>query len=319
MFGSYANLKVPNKTDTMKQFTLAVLFILATMSLSAQNKKFPVVGYYAAWSGEPEDIAFDHLTQVNFSFAFPGSDGSVRIAETGKLMALVELAHEKNVKVFLAVGGWDIGDGGGNDQAFEVMAKNEKSRKRFVSSLLFHIKDYELDGIDIDWEYPDDQEAFLLMMKELYPALKAKGKGLSVAAAGEGVHGDGISTESFQYMDYLNIMAYDGPTPHSSFEYAERCLAYWTLKGCPKEKLILGLPFYGKDPNTDYKVLIQTNAAEASQIDEQDGIHYNGIPTMQKKVKLAQERAAGVMIWEVSQDVQNEYSLLKAINEAAKK
>jgi len=304
--------------SSMKTFCLllTVYCTLLTSSVQAQSKTFPVIGYYASWSGEPEDIQFDKLTQVNFSFAFPSSDGSIRVADSGKLMALVELAHEQQVKVFLAVGGWDIGDGGGNDQAFEAMASKEASRKKFVSSIMFLIKEYELDGIDIDWEYPDNAETFLLTMKELYHSIKAKGKQVSVAVAGEGVHGDAITKESFPFMDYVNIMAYDGPTPHSSYDYAERCLAYWTLKGCPKEKLILGLPFYGKEPNTDYKVLIQEDAVNASQLDEIDGVHYNGIPTMKKKVTLAKERAAGVMIWELSQDVNNQYSLLKAIQEA---
>ncbi len=300
----------------MKHCIIVLLFILVTLSSNAQEKNFPVIGYYASWSGEPEDIQFDKLTQVNFSFAFPSADGSILLAESGKLMALVELAHEQHVKVFLAVGGWDIGDGGGNDQDFEAMASQEVSRKKFVSSILFLIKEYDLDGIDIDWEYPDNAETFLLTMKELYPAIKAKGKQLSVAVAGEGVHGDGITKESFSHMDYVNIMAYDGPTPHSSYDYAEKCLAYWTIKGCPKEKLILGLPFYGKEPFADYKVLLQEDAKNASQLDEIDGVHYNGIPTMKKKVALAKEGAAGVMIWELSQDVTNEYSLLKAIQEA---
>ncbi len=295
---------------------LTVYCTLLFNPVQAQSVTFPVIGYYASWSGDPEDIQFDKLSQVNFSFAFPSRDGSVRIAESDKLMALVELAHEKKVKVFLAVGGWDIGDGGGNDQAFEVLAASEKSRKKFVSSLLFLIKDYGLDGIDIDWEYPDNKENFLLTMQALYVALHAQKKQVSVAVAGEGIHGDAVSSESFQYMDYLNIMAYDGPTPHSSYEYANKCLDYWIGKGCPKEKIILGLPFYGKDPNTDYKVLMQEDAANASQRDEIDGIHYNGIPTMKNKVTLAKEKAAGVMIWELSQDVNNQYSLLKAIQEA---
>lgn len=300
-----------------KHFLLLTVYgLLLNTFVQAQSKPFPVVGYYAAWSGEPEDLQYDKLTQVNFSFAFPARDGSVRVAESDKLMALVELAHEKKVKVFLAVGGWDIGDGGGNDQAFEVLAASEKSRKKFVSSILFLIKDYGLDGIDIDWEYPDNKETFLLTMQELYAALHAQNKLVSVAVAGEGIHGDAISLESFQYMDYLNIMAYDGPTPHSSYDYAVKCLDYWSEKGCPKDKIILGLPFYGKEPGTDYKVLIQDNPAKASQLDEVEGIHYNGIPTIIKKVKLAQERGAGVMIWELSQDVNNQYSLLKAIQEA---
>ncbi len=298
-------------------FLLLTLHCSLSTAVQAQKASFPVIGYYASWSGEPEDIQYDKLTQVNFSFAFPNSDGTVRLTDTDKLMSLVELAHEQNVKVYLAIGGWDLGEGGGNDAIFETMAAKEASRKKFAASLLFLVKEYELDGIDIDWEYPDDKESFLLLMKEIYPALQAKNKKLSVAVAGEGVHGDGITKESFQYFDYLNIMAYDGGTPHSPYSYALQCLDYWTLKGCPKEKMILGLPFYGKDPNTDYKVIIE-GEPNAHNLDQLDNLHYNGIPTIQKKTLLAKERGAGVMIWEVSQDSSNQYSLLKAIQDALK-
>ncbi len=300
-----------------KLLLLLVLHCSIFTAVQAQKSSFPVIGYYASWSGEPEDIQYDKLTQVNFSFAFPNSDGTVRLTDTDKLMSLVELAHEQNVKVYLAIGGWDLGEGGGNDEIFETMAAKEASRKKFAASLVFLIKEYELDGIDIDWEYPDNKETFLLLMKEIYPALQAKNKKISVAVAGEGVHGDGISAESFQYFDYLNIMAYDGGTPHSPYSYAVKCLDYWSLKGCPKEKIILGLPFYGKDPNTDYKVIIQ-GEPNAHNLDQIDNLHYNGIPTIQKKTLLAKERGAGVMIWEVSQDTNDKYSLLKAIQDTLK-
>ncbi|MDB5272448.1 MAG: hypothetical protein JWO58_815 [Chitinophagaceae bacterium] len=305
-----------------KSLRLFLLFLLVPPSsflapVLAQKSTFPVIGYYASWSGEPEDLPFDKLTQVNFSFAFPNSDGSIRLTDSDKLSSLVELAHEQKVKVFLAVGGWDIGEGGGNDTQFETMAANEKSRKKFASSLLYLIKEYELDGIDIDWEYPDSKETFLALMKEIYPALHAQNKAISVAVAGEGVHGDAVSTESFAYFDYLNIMAYDAGTPHSSFEYANKCLGYWSLKGCPKEKIILGLPFYGRDPMTDYKVIIADDPTLSSK-DQLDNMYYNGIPTIQQKTLLAKERAAGVMIWELSMDVNNQYSLLKAIQDALK-
>jgi len=293
-----------------KLLLLLTLHCILFAAVQAQKSSFPVIGYYASWSGEPEDIQYDKLTQVNFSFAFPNSDGTVRLTDTDKLMTLVELAHEQQVKVYLAIGGWDLGEGGGNDAIFETMASKETSRKKFAASLLFLLKEYELDGIDIDWEYPDSKENFLLLMKEIYPALQAKNKKISVAVAGEGEHGDGISAESFQYFDYLNIMAYDGGTPHSPYSYAVKCLDYWSAKGCPKEKIILGLPFYGKDPNTDYKVILEGDP-NAYSMDQLDDVHYNGIPTIQKKTLLAKERAAGVMIWELSQDSNNKYSLLR--------
>ena len=303
----------------MKKLFLLLLLTCCIFKTTAQSQKssFPVIGYYASWSGEPEDIQYDKLTQVNFSFAFPNADGTVRLADTDKLMSLVELAHEQQVRVFLAIGGWDIGEGGGNDAIFETMASKDASRKKFASSLLFLIKEYDLDGIDIDWEYPDSKETFLLLMKEIYPMLQAKNKQISVAVAGEGVHGDAITSESFQYFDYLNIMAYDAGTPHSPYSYAIKCLDYWGGKSCPKEKIILGLPFYGRDPFTDYKVVLE-GEPNAYNMDNIETLHYNGIPTIKKKTLLAKERGAGVMIWELSQDTNNQYSLLKAIQDALK-
>ncbi|HSZ72278.1 MAG TPA: glycosyl hydrolase family 18 protein [Cytophagaceae bacterium] len=297
-------------------FLLFTLYCLLANTLYAQKSPFPVIGYYASWSGEPEDLQYDKVTQVNFSFAKPASDGSILLDDTDKLTSLVELAHEQKVKVYLAIGGWDIGEGGGNDTPFETMAAKENSRKKFAASLLSLVKEYALDGIDIDWEYPDNKETFLALMKEIYPVLHAKNKGLSVAVAGEGVHADAVTTESFQYFDFLNIMAYDAGTPHSSFAYATKCLDYWSGKGCSKEKIILGLPFYGRDPFTDYKVIIADDPLASVKDHTENNVHYNGIPTIKQKTLLAKERAAGVMIWELTMDANNEYSLLKAIQDA---
>jgi chitinase len=306
----------------MKKVFLIGLFVMATWSARAQRSDFPVIGYYASWSSAPEDIPYQKLTQINYSFATPNPDGSLRnIGESQNLKYVSELAKDFQVKVHIAFGGWDLGDGGGNDEAFEILASQESSRKAFVKTVLDVIEQYQLDGMDLDWEYPDAGPAAkncTALVKELATALHAKNKVLSIAVAGEGEHGQGVEKEVFEHVDFIHIMAYDGPEAHhSSYDYAVKCLDYWTARGCPSSKLILGVPFYGKKPDTPYNVLCQ-KFPNAPFADQQGEIYYNGIETMKKKTKLAQDRAAGLLIWEISQDINNKNSLLKAIQDQLK-
>jgi chitinase len=297
--------------------TFLIFTSFASLTAIAQGRSFLVIGSFASWRGHVEEIEFDKLTQVNFAFGIPDSNGFVSIKNAVKLKELVFLAHRKNVKVFLSVGGWDIGAGGGNDSAFETVAKHAESRKQLSLSLLELSQEYKLDGINLDWEYPDSTESFLALAKEVSTTLHTAGKSLSTSVAGTDRHGKVITKECFQYFDLIQIMAYDGPQ-HSPYDFAESCLNYWIGKGCPNEKLILGLPFYGRSPSTHYSVLLEKDPRAYSK-DDVNGIHYNGIETIQKKTSLAKERANGVMIWDLSMDVHNEYSLLRAINEMVKK
>jgi GH18 family chitinase len=115
-------------------------------------------------------------------------------------------------------------------------------------------------------------------------------------------------------------MAYDddegGQRPHSPYAYAVTCLEYWSGRGLPRNKLVLGVPFYGKKPQRAYRQLVSEDP-RAPQRDELDGVHYNGIETIKRKTALALVRGSGVMIWELTQDTADASSLLRAIHEAA--
>lgn len=325
----------------MKKITLLLVIGLAFSLFSCKNQRpiskkstnhFKVIGYYAAWSCEPTDLDISGLTHINFSFGIPAKEGNQLepLKNENKLLKIIELAHQKGKKVLLAVGGWNIGDGGGNDQRFHRVVSTQISRTEFVNSVIENVKKYNLDGVDMDWEYPDEDHVsaddFVLFMKELAAELHKLKKDLSAAVVSKGRKGFGIKKEIFEVVDWINLMAYDNDkgkpaeNPHSTIGLAEESLNYWiTERGLPPQKAVLGLPFYGKPSYQGkggaYKKLLELGANPAE--DRIGDTHYNGINTIKAKTKLAKQRAcAGVMIWEICQDTNDENSLIKAINQS---
>jgi GH18 family chitinase len=124
----------------------------------------------------------------------------------------------------------------------------------------------------------------------------------------------GILPETFALFDFINVMTYDGPE-HGTMHQFEQGLSFWIARGLPKDKIVMGIPFYG-DPDMPYRKLVQNDPA-AAQVDMYDYFgsvyHYNGIPTVQAKTKLAVNQASGIMFWTLEYDIPGEFSLVNAI------
>lgn len=290
-----------------------------TVSPSPTPSPFIILAY-ATEGIIAEIIPYDKLTHINYAFLTPKPDGTFNPITNGwKLKQIVSVGHTKNVKVLISVGGW------GWDQQFETMAANLESRNAFVQNLKAFVDEYQLDGADIDWEYPDAGESsqnFLALIKELRAALPDKL--LTTAVVSYGDNALGIHPESFELFDFVNVMTYDGPD-HGTMEQFEKGLAYWSARGLPKEKIVMGMPFYShvKDSSAEgvtFAKLVQADPA-AAQVDEFDyyGMTevYNGIPTVQTKTRLAMQKASGVMFWALDHDAQDEFSLVNAIYQTA--
>ncbi|MEY5049218.1 MAG: hypothetical protein RLZZ175_2577 [Bacteroidota bacterium] len=295
-----------------------LIFLIILISLES-NAQMRVIGYFPSWKPELiETLPYEQLTHINFAFLSLYPDGSLRPFEKNyELEQVVKKAHAKGVKVLISVGGWELGDGGGVDDAFEIMASKSKSRKRFVKQLSSFLDSYSLDGADIDWEFPDQEQSgiyFDSLMRELNNELAPKNKLLTVAVVPSDYHGKHILSSSLQYLDFLNIMAYDGGTPHSSYEYAVESFNYWKIRGMSSDKIVIGVPFYGRH-ETAYMGYNEILSADPTAYDKDifNSIEYNGAVTIKKKAQFAKQNAGGIMIWELSQDVFGPKSLLKVI------
>ena len=261
-------------------------------------------------------IPYDKLTHINYAFLTPKNDGTFNpINNDWKLKLITQNGHAHNVKVLISVGGW------GWDSQFETAAAKPELRSAFVQNLKAFVDEYQLDGADIDWEYPNagqSSQNFLALIQELRKAMPDKL--LTTAVVSDGENSAGIATESFALFDYVNVMTYDGPD-HGTMKQFEQGLSFWTARGLPKEKIVMGVPFYShvKDSSiagVTYAKLIKADSA-AAQVDEFEyngGTQiYNGIPTIQAKTKVAMQQAGGMMFWNLDDDAQGDLSLVNAI------
>jgi GH18 family chitinase len=306
---------------------VAVILICLSCAKTEERSSFKVIGYILNDHVDTVRNNYDQLTHINYSFAIPSADsGHVLLKDSTHLRMLVRKAHQKGKKVFLSIGGWWVGDEPGDDRRFHRMAEKQEFRNTFVNESLSLAREFHLDGIDVDWEYPDAEnrsyQDYILLMRQLADSLHARDLQISAAVVSHGPHGAGIAPEIFEIVDWLNLMAYDDDdgkwVPHSPYSLAEETINYWVAeRKLPASKAVLGLPFYGKPWHriSDYKDLIRAGADPNS--DQFDSVFFNGVKTIQNKTSLAlQRKLAGVMIWEISQDTIGEHSLLKTIETA---
>jgi chitinase len=320
----------------MKTSRRILMFVLVSCAASghAQDDRstFRVIGYYSLRGAMAADLAavpFDKLTHVNLSFLNPDPLGNFT-QDYSALAPFVDAAHRSRVKVLVSIGG------GGAHPYYHDLLRDEK-RGAFLEHLLSTAMKYNVDGIDVDLEGSDIDEHYEPFVVELAKALRARGKLITSAIAI--FYKDALSDTALAQYDFVNIMSYDHtgpwrpekPGPHSTFEHAAAALDYFgTERKIPRDKMVLGVPFYGygfgpelTSPAVTMTYLQITSTFPGSELVDQWNlpggkiIYYNGIPTIRQKTSLAKDKASGIMIWQLLGDAPGEKSLLTAINDVA--
>lgn len=179
----------------------------------------------------------------------------------------LKVAHP-HLKTLLAIGGWNEGS-----EKYSSMASTPEGRQRFAQSVLGFLNKYGFDGLDFDWEYPaargggpQDKQNFVLLLQELRKVL-GPGRLLTAAvSAGKStVDGAYDVPAIMKHVDYISVMAYDffgawnsytghcsplGVRENASEEEktlnVECAVKMWLDKGADPDKLVLGMPLYGR-------------------------------------------------------------------------
>jgi len=297
---------------------------------------------------DPNTLDYEKLTHVIFSFAHPMKEGSFLLnGDTALKNLRIAAVNAKihHTKIILGVGGWYHILGGDSYPYFKAAISNSTARGNLVNKLVRFVDSENLDGIDIDFEHPrsaEDAQNLTIFLKELSAKLHPEQKELSVAVYSQvngytldSSHAINYDAAMFQYVDHVNIMAYDGQYDGgyhaanlSTYSYAEKSVAYWAnyfhSHNLPKEKLNLGVPLYSAPENPkvsqlSYSAIVKNNPANAlkdSVSINGNTYYYNGETTIKRKTQLAMENDfGGMMMWEAGNDSQSPQSITGTIHQ----
>jgi chitinase len=249
------------------------------VAASLPQPKGQIIAYVFAKDSviQPGEIAADKLTRINYAFANL-KDGRIveGFAHDAENFAALNALKKINpqLAILVSVGGWTWSG------QFSDMSLTKESRNVFIDSAVAFITRYQLDGLDVDWEYPglkgnhnrfrpEDKQNYTLLLKELRQRFDQEGKKLhkhlftSIATGASLKFLDHTQMGKVQkYVDTVNLMAYDYYEPSSSkttghhaplftnpadpkLISADASVRNYEKAGVPSGKIVLGVPFYG--------------------------------------------------------------------------
>ena len=227
----------------------------------------------------PDENEIRYFTHVNYGharFVDKKNGTGLEIAKTDYLKKLASYkTNYPKLKILLMVGGW-----GKNADGFSMMARDPDKRKAFCENILKACVEYNIDGVDLDWEYPgygakdgdyvngystEDTANFTTLVKELRETL-GPNRLISYAASDSGKYMD--HKAALDYVDYINVMTYsmgDPPSRHNSPLYKSfqnprggaESIEIFVGKGVPYNRMNYGIAYYGHGDGNIYPSSVQ--------------------------------------------------------------
>ncbi|XP_063844538.1 acidic mammalian chitinase-like [Scylla paramamosain] len=176
---------------------------------------------------------------------------------------------DPSLLTLLAVGGWNDGS-----VLYSKMAETAETRAVFIKSAIQLLKLHNFDGLDFCWTYPtqnggapEDRVNYVHLLRELKEALEAEGMVLTISVSpSKSIINEAYDVPAIaQHVDLVSVTTYDlhGPwdhyTHHHSGLYAfsedtgdnlflnvDAVISYWVAEGMPANKLVMGVPMFGR-------------------------------------------------------------------------
>ncbi len=245
-----------------RPFILATAILLSTATLTFARSPAWVIGYYDPNFPQlcaPKDLPFSKLSMAVANISL-GQDGKLKVDEDarGLISSFPPLARARGCRSILGIFGND---------AFHDQVSNPEKRRKLVGEIVSLVRKNGYDGVDMDWERPKDEsdkKNFVIFSRELRKALPSPRYILTfdmtpspfwdlpvlagiydfIQYMGYDLHGNWSEHAGHNAPLYLDPRDKNGDWGESvSVDLAVQRIV---RDGAPPEKLILGVPFYGR-------------------------------------------------------------------------
>lgn len=306
-----------------------------------------IVGYILPNSELPNPFL---LTHINFSFGEIYMKNNVyqKIGIHGgnnELKRVVDLKNENpNLKVLLSITSLVELDDNKRDGGFSQLSQDPYQRQLFIIDCLELCDRFNLDGIDLNWEFPtiswngqtplpNDIENFTLLVKEMRDIFKDK---LITIATHVNAKYMNIG-ELEKYVDFFNVMCYD-LGEGEKFQYHNAIDdQYFNIMDSIKiyknilqdtNKYVMGIPLYIRyNHKTKYTPINKVDFSNPNYIINKGDVipflyeivDYKLIPigsfedeeSIEVKSNIIRDnKLGGFMIWNLAHDIDDKYLIM---------
>src|SRR5436190_2241610 len=268
------------KTSFNIGFLFCAAVMIAPFYFIRPKAKPVIIGYVGGFRGliATDSIDVLRLSHINYAFVDIKDNRAWlhnEVTDTVNLRKLSELKKiNPGLKILISIGGWTW------SKNFSNAVLTDTSAYNFASSAVAIVSKYDLDGVDIDWEYPgmigdsntyrpEDKQHYTMLFKDLRGDLDSLSNithrkyYVTTAVGGSQAYIDHTEMDKVaQYTDYINVMSYDYAGGEDSFsshhtnlytssgdahQYsADRSIRAFLAAGVPPDKIVMGIAFYGK-------------------------------------------------------------------------
>src|SRR5699024_4612611 len=245
--------------------SMCLPYLVGVEVVGANGSNKVVLGYYASWNPPSDSFDPNKITHLNYSFGdicWDGEHGNPNNEEIAegeqKVWPCTDLSGEEDtdlangtivmyepevdlpelervagfkeenpdLKTLLSIGGWTL------SHNLSDVAADPEARQTLAESAVDFIREFNMDGLDVDWEYPvrpdwgaghannaerdEDSENWLLLLEDIRQALDEAGAEdgkeylLTMAGGQQAWFIQGLDLEkASNYLDYFAVMAYD--------------------------------------------------------------------------------------------------------------
>lgn len=264
-----------------KQAFMFFCIAFSSYGIAQSNSKPVIIGYIGGFRGQvvqPDSIDVMRLSHINYAFVDIKDNRAWlhnEATDTSNFKILTGLKNKNpDLKILISVGGWSW------SKHFSDAVFSDTSTQNFAKSMIDIVAKYQLDGVDIDWEYPgllgdsniyrpQDKERYTALFKSLRHLLdslsynKNKQYFVTTAVGGSTDFIEHTQMDEVQlYTDYINVMSYDydesydsisshhtnlfNADNNSNFYSADKSIRNLIKAGVPAGKIVMGIAFYGK-------------------------------------------------------------------------